>query len=117
MKLTTVIRNPLVLLTAGLLALKAFAVETVVTTVHVNATCREIQQALDALPASGGEVILLPGIYAITHPLILKRSFQILRGSGAETILKLVSQARNSSMARQPRMMPTIFFLPLRDFC
>jgi len=46
----------------------------------------EIQAALDALPATGGEVFLLDGTYYIESSLILD-SYQTLRGCGRNTIL------------------------------
>lgn len=53
----------------------------------------EIQQALDSLPASGGEVVLPPGNISIRQPIVLRRSFQTLSGSGAATILRLADDA------------------------
>jgi len=46
----------------------------------------EIQAALDALPATGGEVMLLDGTYNIEVSLVLD-SYQTLRGQGRNTIL------------------------------
>ncbi|MBA7580053.1 hypothetical protein ES708_21939 [subsurface metagenome] len=46
----------------------------------------EIQAALDALPATGGEVRLLEGTYNIEVSLVLD-SYQTLRGCGRNTIL------------------------------
>lgn len=46
----------------------------------------EIQAALDALPATGGEVVLLDGTYNIEASLVLD-SYQTLRGCGRNTIL------------------------------
>lgn len=46
----------------------------------------EIQAALDALPASGGEVLLLEGTYYVESSITLN-SYQILRGQGKGTIL------------------------------
>jgi hypothetical protein len=53
----------------------------------------EIQSALDALPESGGEVVLPPGNFLVRQPLVLRRDFQSLRGSGAATILRLADTA------------------------
>jgi len=53
----------------------------------------EIQQALDALPESGGVVVLPPGAITITRPLVLKRSHQTLRGAGTATVLRLTDGA------------------------
>ena len=46
----------------------------------------EIQAALDALPATGGEVFLLDGTYNIESSLVLD-SYQTLRGCGRNTVL------------------------------
>jgi hypothetical protein len=62
-------------------------------TVPPEATCLQIQQALESLPDSGGEVSLSPGTYNITQPLVLHRSHQTLRGAGATTILRLADRA------------------------
>ena len=56
-------------------------------------TGAEIQQALDALPASGGEVILPAGRFEVRKPIILNRDHQTLRGAGAATILHLADNA------------------------
>lgn len=53
----------------------------------------EIQKRLDALPPSGGEVILQPGIYVCSQPVVLRRDGQSLRGSGQTTVLRLASKA------------------------
>jgi len=53
----------------------------------------EIQQALDALPESGGVVILPQGSITLTRPIVLNRSHQTLRGSGTATILRLADSA------------------------
>lgn len=46
----------------------------------------EIQAAIDALPATGGEVFLLDGTYNIEVALVMD-SYQTLRGCGRNTIL------------------------------
>lgn len=53
----------------------------------------EIQQALDALPESGGVVVLPQGTITLTRPIVLNRSHQTLRGSGTATILRLADNA------------------------
>jgi len=53
----------------------------------------QIQAALDALPASGGEVVLPPGRFEIGKPIVLQRDHQSLRGSGGGTILHLADNA------------------------
>ena len=51
-----------------------------------------IQAALDKLP-EGGEVDLGAGIYVISHPVMLQKSRQTLRGRGAESVLFLANGA------------------------
>ena len=56
-------------------------------------TAAEVQRALDALPDSGGTVVLPPGTITVTEPLFLKRSNQTLRGAGTATVLRLADNA------------------------
>ena len=77
----------------GAAALEKDAVGPVVITLQPGVTGGEIQDALDALPASGGEVVLPPGKIVIRQPLVLHRDFQILRGSGTDTVLWLADDA------------------------
>ncbi len=56
-------------------------------------TSTEIQTALDALPAGGGEVILPPGKILVRRPIVLRRDHQTLRGCGTATILTLANGA------------------------
>jgi hypothetical protein len=65
------------------------------TTTHLSpgVTGAEIQRALDALPAGGGEVMLPPGTIEVSQPIVLRRDFQTLRGGGAATILRLADNA------------------------
>lgn len=46
-----------------------------------------LQQAVDALPASGGIVLIPPGNYEITKPILLKTENTRLQGSGGSTHL------------------------------
>ena len=66
-----------------------------VTSVKLQAdvTGTEIQQALDALPKTGGEVVLPPGKFIISQPVVLHRDIQTLRGAGTATILWLADDA------------------------
>jgi polygalacturonase len=64
-----------------------------VTALSATATAVEIQQALDALPAGGGEVILPAGKFEITQPIILSRDNQTFSGAGLTTILHLSDNA------------------------
>ncbi len=63
--------------------------------IHLSAgvSDMQIQAALDALPVSGGEVVLPPGRFEIGKPIVLQRDFQTLRGSGGATILHLADNA------------------------
>ena len=76
-----------------LICLQAFATEPRVITLPMGTTGAQIQQALDMLPASGGEVILPPGVIEIHQPIVLRRDHQTLRGFGKETILRLADGA------------------------
>lgn len=58
-----------------------------------DVTQTEIQHALDTLPDQGGEVVLPPGTFKITSPIVLSRSHQTLRGAGVTTILRLADGA------------------------
>jgi len=65
----------------------------VVVTLEPGVSGAEIQQALDRLPESGGEVVLPPGIIEVRQPIVLRRDGQTLRGSGNATILHLADGA------------------------
>ena len=69
------------------------SVAPVVVTLEPGVTDTQIQQALDGLPASGGEVLLPAGKILIRQPVVLHRDFQTLRGSGAGTVLVLADNA------------------------
>jgi len=66
---------------------------TVVVKLHVGITGAEIQRALDALPESGGEVVLPASRIEVHQPIILSRDNETLRGAGAATILHLADNA------------------------
>jgi len=68
-------------------------VAPVVVRLPAGLTGAEIQQALDNLPESGGEVILPPGSFEVDRPIVLERDYQALRGCGAETVLHLADDA------------------------
>jgi hypothetical protein len=65
----------------------------VVITLSVGVKDGQIQAALDALPASGGEVVLPAGKIEVHQPIVLRRDSQTLRGAGATTILFLADNA------------------------
>ena len=67
--------------------------EPVVITLSAGVSEVQIQAALDALPVSGGEVVLPPGKFEIGKPIVLQRDFQTLRGSGGATMLRLADNA------------------------
>src|SRR5690606_32557683 len=48
----------------------------------------EINNAIDALPASGGEVVILDGTYNITATIIVNKDNVSIRGNGNATVLK-----------------------------
>ena len=52
-------------------------------------TCTAIQKAIHQLPAEGGELRLLPGTYACTHPIVIDKNNVTLRGTGSATLLRL----------------------------
>lgn len=51
----------------------------------------EINAALNALPSSGGQVLILSGTYQLTNGVEIKKNNTVLRGSGFTTILKPAS--------------------------
>jgi parallel beta-helix repeat protein len=64
-----------------------------VLTLPAGITSAQIQQALDSLPATGGEVDLPAGKFEIRQPIILSRDNETLRGAGPATILRLADNA------------------------
>jgi parallel beta-helix repeat protein len=72
---------------------QVFSKEPVVIMLPSGVTDVEIQQALDALPKSGGEVVLPPETISIRQPVVLRRDNQTLRGSDTATILRLADDA------------------------
>lgn len=60
---------------------------------RAGVTSTDIQMALDALPTSGGEVVLPPGKIMVRQPIVLRRDHQTLRGCGPTTILTLADDA------------------------
>ena len=84
----------LVLLALPLAAATTSSVKPIVLTfLSAGASSSNIQHALDALPATGGEVVLPAGHYEIKEPIILSRDNQTLRGAGAATVLYLADDA------------------------
>jgi hypothetical protein len=64
-----------------------------IVTLPSGVTSAEIQQALDLLPESGGEVVLPAGTFEVRQPIVLQRDHQTLRGSGNATVLRLADGA------------------------
>jgi parallel beta-helix repeat protein len=56
----------------------------------------EIIQALNALPATGGEVVILDGTYNITASINIPKDNVSLRGNGNATILKRMYSSTNT---------------------
>jgi len=67
--------------------------ELAVVKLPVGVTGAEIQRALDGLPDSGGVVVLPPGNFEVSQPIVLQRDHQTLRGSGDATVLRLTDGA------------------------
>jgi parallel beta-helix repeat protein len=80
-----------VFLLFSLFAIRVPAQTAKILTLPASADNLAIQEALDTVSA-GEEVRLAPGIYEIHHPLILQRDGQVLRGSGAATVLMLADK-------------------------
>ncbi|HSG39835.1 MAG TPA: hypothetical protein VLE27_09380, partial [Thermoanaerobaculia bacterium] len=57
------------------------------------AQCAAIQQAINALPARGGEVVIPAGTHVCTVPIVIDRNNVVLRGAGAATVLRLANGA------------------------
>lgn len=51
--------------------------------------CTSIQNAINKLPPSGGEVLLVSGTYVCTHPIVIDKNNVTLRGHGTATVLRL----------------------------
>jgi hypothetical protein len=83
----------LVFLAVRLAAANASSAKPTVIALPAGVTGAKIQQALDSLPATGGEVDLPAGEIEIHQPIILSRDAQTLRGLGSATILHLGDDA------------------------
>jgi len=83
----------LVFLATRLVAAETPPAKPTLIALSAGVTSAEIQHALDALPASGGEVDLPAGRFEIRQPIILSRDHQTLRGAGTATILHLADEA------------------------
>jgi hypothetical protein len=108
----------LVLAFLYLIDFESLASERSIITLPPGASGAEIQQALDILPASGGEVVLPRGVIEIRQPIVLRRDHLTLRGSGRETILRLANDANcpviiMGEPVNNPKQ--TVRYLCLRD--
>jgi hypothetical protein len=56
-----------------------------------DSTCGAIQAALNALPASGGEVVISSGVFICNTALVIARDNVVLRGQGPSTVLSLAA--------------------------
>ncbi len=62
-----------------------------------------LQAALDAIPAEGGVVVLPPGVFEISQPLVLSRGDVLLQGSGAATHIKNINtQGKPALVIKHP---------------
>lgn len=66
---------------------------TPVVILSAGTTGTDVQRALDALPKTGGEVVLPLGRIWVHQPIVLRRDHQTLRGCGPATILALADGA------------------------
>ena len=57
----------------------------------------EIQAAINALPSTGGEVVVLDGIYHITASINVNKKNVTLRGNGNATVLKRMWSGSNNN--------------------
>ncbi len=83
----------LVFLAVRLVAADTSSAKPTVIALSAGISGQQIQQALDSLPATGGEVIVPAGKIEIHQPIILSRDNQTLRGDGNATILHLADNA------------------------
>lgn len=65
-----------------------------------------VQAALDALPSSGGMVVLPPGTVEITKALVIKTPETRIEGSGASTHIKNLNQDGEPAFLIQPTDRP-----------
>ena len=79
------LRNALLILLINSLICSTFA-QTAAISIDAS-KYSTLQQALDAIPANGGIVMVPPGNYEISKPLVLKTENTRLQGSGGSTHL------------------------------
>ena len=74
---------------------------------------RGIQRAINALPASGGEVLIPAGKYIINACLDMTRDNLTIRGQGKATILRAANQLNKPVLRNNTR--PRLFNLSVKD--
>ena len=74
----------------------------------------EIVAALNALPATGGEVVILDGTYSINASIIIPYDNVTIRGNGSATILK---RMYNNSSATEGSTAGGVIYVNERDGC
>jgi len=71
---------------------------------YVNYVCDssadnvQIQAAIDALPSTGGKVVLSDGTFSLSAVITIVKSNVVLEGQGASTILKLASTINTNTI-------------------
>ncbi|MCI0720062.1 MAG: right-handed parallel beta-helix repeat-containing protein [Acidobacteria bacterium] len=55
--------------------------------------CQAIQEMIDSLPDTGGEVFIPAGVYTCTKPIVIDRDNVRLYGQGPDTVLRLADGA------------------------
>jgi len=81
-------RSQLALMLFAVLIAGGFASANATETIKEK-TCDAIQKAIYQLPTEGGELVLMPGTYTCTAPIIIDKNNVTLRGSGPATLLRL----------------------------
>lgn len=83
----------LVVLAMRLAAADTSSAKPTVLYLPAGVTGQEVQQALDSLPATGGQVVLPVGRIEVHQPIVLSRDNLTLRGAGPSTVLHLADNA------------------------
>lgn len=78
---------------AFLLALLSGCASTGALRIASGGDCATIQQAIDSLPAAGGQVFVRAGRYTCAAPLVIDRDDVELRGEGPATLLRAADGA------------------------
>jgi len=71
--------------------------------------CAAIQEAINALPVTGGQVVIQAGTFICTTPIVIDRDNVDLRGQGSATVLRLADGANSPVLVLgQTIMYPTM---------